>query len=171
MSCPKKRAKLVAAAVPNATAPRKPTAGPKALAKPANKSDDARINFTIGDMKEAKEASEAFDADEIAEPLASVTDAMHLVLRRMRNLGLDNVGKKGGVKLKIGTMCSGTDAPIFALRQLTEAAVGLGIVQLIDVEHKFSVEIEAFKQSFIQRNIAPTGNIFRDVTEMHFDEA
>ena len=138
---------------------------------PASKTDDPRIGFTVFDKNTAREEAVTLDELEATEPLDSVSDAMHLLLKRLQAIGLGDVERDGGARIRIGTMCSGTDAPVFALRQLEEAAVGQGAIKLIDVEHKFSVEIEAFKQSFIMRNVPPTGEIFRDVTEMHEDEA
>src|SRR5689334_3531153 len=67
------------------------------------------------------------------------------------------------VELTVATICSGTDAPIFALRLIQEAAQNLGAGQLFSFNHIFSCEIEPFKQAFIRRNVSQDVTIFRDV--------
>ena len=69
-------------------------------------------------------------------------------------------------KLKVATLCSGTDAPIFALKKLQEAFITRGMNQTIEFEHLYSCEIEPFKQAFIRRNVDSSTIIFRDVVEM-----
>ena len=70
------------------------------------------------------------------------------------------------VKIRIGTLCSGTDAPIFALRLLQKAVDLLGSGPRIGFEHVFSCEIEPFKQGFLRRNMVADTRIFRNVVEM-----
>jgi hypothetical protein len=72
--------------------------------------------------------------------------------------------------LRVATMCSGTDAPIFALREIETAAFSQGQGNLFSFEHVFSVEIEAFKQAFIRRNAKPTGPIFTDVHDVALND-
>lgn len=54
--------------------------------------------------------------------------------------------------VKIGTDCSGADAPIWALK-------ALGVPH----EHVFSCDIKACVRAFIQSSSAPTGPIFTDM--------
>jgi hypothetical protein len=70
------------------------------------------------------------------------------------------------IKLKVATLCSGTDAPIFALKKLQDAFITRGMNQTIEFEHLYSCEIEPFKQAFIRRNVDSSTIIFRDVVEM-----
>ncbi|KAM0333196.1 hypothetical protein ACHAQA_001856 [Verticillium albo-atrum] len=115
----------------------------------------------------ASTAAQQFDA--LREPRARVDrprDALALVLLRAIGLGLDDLAADGGVRFSIGTMCSGTDAPILALRELQDAALAVGYNSLFDFDHVYSVEIEAYKQAFIERNSRPSGEIFRDVVEV-----
>lgn len=70
------------------------------------------------------------------------------------------------IKLNIATLCSGTDAPIFALDMLQDAMQVLGFGTPFDFKHLLSCEIEPFKQGFIRRNLAPDTLIFRDVVEL-----
>ncbi|KAL9944276.1 hypothetical protein ACHAQF_005634 [Verticillium nonalfalfae] len=93
-------------------------------------------------------------------------DSLALVFKRALELGLDDVSKDGGVRFTVGTMCSGTDAPILALRELQDAALAMGYNHLFDFDHQFSVEIEAYKQAFIERNSKPSGEIYRDVVQV-----
>jgi hypothetical protein len=75
-------------------------------------------------------------------------------------------------KLRVGTMCSGTESPLLALQLISEAMEadeGMG-GRTLNVEHIFSCEIEPFKQAYIERNFRPP-ILFRDVTELGGDEA
>ncbi|SPQ26641.1 974c9426-7b5b-4dd5-b544-610f3acf48df [Thermothielavioides terrestris] len=70
------------------------------------------------------------------------------------------------VKLNVATLCSGTDAPIFALNLIQDAMQALGFGAGFEFEHLFSCEIEPFKQGFIRRNLPHGTLIFRDVVEL-----
>lgn len=93
-------------------------------------------------------------------------DSFSILLRRSLDLGLQKVLENGGAKFTIGTMCSGSDGPIMALRQFQEALPNFGLTNALQFEHVFSVEIEPFKQAFIDRNCRPTGEIFRNVVDL-----
>jgi hypothetical protein len=69
-----------------------------------------------------------------------------------------------GRKLRVATMCSGTESPLLALGLICEAINEQYGVPL-DVEHVFSCEIEPFKQAYIERNFQPP-LLFRDVCEL-----
>lgn len=74
-----------------------------------------------------------------------------------------------GRKLRVATMCSGTESPLLALELIQEAIFkqhGLNFL----VEHVFSCEIEPFKQAYIERNFHPP-LLFRDVCELGDGEA
>ncbi|KAJ8126512.1 hypothetical protein O1611_g7126 [Lasiodiplodia mahajangana] len=62
-------------------------------------------------------------------------------------------------------MCSGTEAPIFALKLIKEISQSLtrGLT-FLEFNHLFSVENEPFKQAYISRN-APDSTVFRDVMD------
>ncbi|KAJ7504292.1 hypothetical protein B0H11DRAFT_2273456 [Mycena galericulata] len=69
-----------------------------------------------------------------------------------------------GRKLRVATMCSGTESPLLALELIQKAILdehGLDF----KVEHVFSCEIEPFKQAYIERNFHPP-LLFRDVCEL-----
>lgn len=65
--------------------------------------------------------------------------------------------------IRIVTMCSGTEAPILALRMIQEAFQRLG-VKIFQIDHLASAEIEPFKQAYIHRNFE-VPIIFKDVTD------
>ncbi|KAI9675585.1 MAG: hypothetical protein M1817_000951 [Caeruleum heppii] len=69
-----------------------------------------------------------------------------------------------GRKLKVATMCSGTESPILALELIAESLRKLFEVDL-RFEHQFSAEIVPFKQAYIERNFSPP-LIFRDIREL-----
>jgi len=74
-----------------------------------------------------------------------------------------------GRKLRVATMCSGTESPLLALDLIGDAVFDQYNVKL-EVEHVFSCEIEPFKQAYIDRNFHPP-ILFRDVCELGDDEA
>ncbi|KAF8513437.1 hypothetical protein BU17DRAFT_95428 [Hysterangium stoloniferum] len=74
-----------------------------------------------------------------------------------------------GRKLRVATMCSGTESPLLALNLICRSIqkkYGLAL----EVEHVFSCEIEPFKQAYIERNFKPP-ILFRDVCELGGDYA
>ncbi|KAJ3042658.1 hypothetical protein HDV00_006937 [Rhizophlyctis rosea] len=74
-----------------------------------------------------------------------------------------------GRKLRVATMCSGTESPLLALDLISRALEDIHGTKL-DVEHVFSCEIEPFKQAYIERNFKPP-ILFRDVCELGDDVA
>ena len=69
----------------------------------------------------------------------------------------------------IGTMCSGTDAPVISSRALAEAvnshfSLGWNFV------HEFSSEKKQSKQQFIQK-LCPVSKLYRDCCELRLDRA
>ncbi|EIW79421.1 hypothetical protein CONPUDRAFT_107802 [Coniophora puteana RWD-64-598 SS2] len=74
-----------------------------------------------------------------------------------------------GRKLRVATMCSGTESPLLALDLICQnIREQFGIS--LEVDHVFSCEIEPFKQAYIERNFQPP-LLFRDVCELGDDEA
>lgn len=74
-----------------------------------------------------------------------------------------------GRKLRVATMCSGTESPLLALELVQKSIHEQHDINL-DIEHVFSCEIEPFKQAYIERNFQPP-LLFRDVCELGDDEA
>ncbi|KFY20881.1 hypothetical protein V491_03351 [Pseudogymnoascus sp. VKM F-3775] len=76
---------------------------------------------------------------------------------------LDFLEHMNGRKLRVATMCSGTESPILALNLVSEALKARG--HNFEIDHKFSAEIVPFKQAYIERNFSPP-IIFRDIKEL-----
>lgn len=74
-----------------------------------------------------------------------------------------------GRKLRVATMCSGTESPLLALELIQKAILDQHDLDF-KVEHVFSCEIEPFKQAYIERNFHPP-LLFRDVCELGNSEA
>ena len=100
--------------------------------------------------------------------LAALTDPQHMFNDMMAKVGRETcVGvarRLGGRPLRVGTMCSGTEAPVMALDMAAKAIHKLFGAR-IEVDHVFSSEIEPKKQSYIERNFQPP-LLFRDIREM-----
>jgi len=69
-----------------------------------------------------------------------------------------------GRKLRVATMCSGTESPLLALDLIGQVLQEQHGIPL-HFEHVFSCEIEPFKQAYIERNFQPP-LLFRDVCEL-----
>ncbi|OBZ73756.1 hypothetical protein A0H81_06364 [Grifola frondosa] len=69
-----------------------------------------------------------------------------------------------GRKMRVATMCSGTESPLLALDLIRRSILEHFDVKL-EFEHVFSCEIEPFKQAYIERNFQPP-LLFRDVCEL-----
>ncbi|KAI0305877.1 hypothetical protein B0F90DRAFT_1694134 [Multifurca ochricompacta] len=74
-----------------------------------------------------------------------------------------------GRKLRVATMCSGTESPLLALNLISRSMTEK-FGTTIEVEHVFSCEIVPFKQAYIERNFQPP-LLFRDVCELGDDYA
>ncbi|KAI6149517.1 hypothetical protein BKA82DRAFT_995209 [Pisolithus tinctorius] len=74
-----------------------------------------------------------------------------------------------GRKLRVATMCSGTESPLLALEMICQSIKDQHGIAL-EFEHVFSCEIEPFKQAYIERNFKPP-LLFRDVCELGDYEA
>lgn len=74
-----------------------------------------------------------------------------------------------GRKLRVATMCSGTESPLLAMELIRKSILDQHDIDL-DIEHVFSCEIEPFKQAYIERNFHPP-LLFRDVCELGNHEA
>lgn len=81
----------------------------------------------------------------------------------------DVAERVAGRKLRVATMCSGTESPLLALELIQKSVLEQHGINL-DIEHVFSCEIEPFKQAYIERNFHPP-ILFRDVCELGDGEA
>ncbi|KAI1814162.1 hypothetical protein GGS20DRAFT_430758 [Poronia punctata] len=104
-------------------------------------------------------------------PVANVQEAFLDMLKGCRPT-LDDIAANGGMSFRVATICSGTEAPIFALKLIQETYQRLGMStdrKLIDFKHPFSAEIEPFKQAYISRN-APGSIVYRNVADLAVPE-
>ncbi|KAF2134891.1 hypothetical protein P153DRAFT_372163 [Dothidotthia symphoricarpi CBS 119687] len=114
-----------------------------------------------------KPLGEVIDLD--LPPLSDIYECFGDLVSNAVELGLCDALKSIGRPINIGTMCSGTEAPLVAINLISEALEKAGL-PAIRFEHHFSAEIEAIKQSYIERNFRPT-RLFRDVREFIPDDA
>ncbi|KAJ4287080.1 hypothetical protein N0V88_007774 [Collariella sp. IMI 366227] len=96
------------------------------------------------------------------QPISDVVEMFEDMIARLNPIALKNTP----FKLTVATLCSGTDAPIFALGLIQAGLQALGYGSGIETQHVFSCEIEPYKQGFIRRNLPPGTIIFRDVVEL-----
>lgn len=110
-------------------------------------------------LKEIKEQKQYLDPcgqeatdDIISMLVGEQVDKVSQLLQRSL-LGSNNNYHLGSeqMPLKLGTACSGTDAPALALTLVQEQLELRGLTKL-QYEHKFSCEVEPFKQAYLARN-------------------
>ncbi|GAB1316218.1 hypothetical protein MFIFM68171_06428 [Madurella fahalii] len=104
--------------------------------------------------------------DKDSPPTSDINEIFQDIVKRMAPIGL----KERPINLHVATLCSGTDAPIFALNLLQASLQAIGFGRGFAFKHLYSCEIEPFKQGFIHRNVQPRPLIFRDVVEMSLSE-
>ncbi|KAI2625705.1 hypothetical protein GGR54DRAFT_637484 [Hypoxylon sp. NC1633] len=153
------------------------TTGPgtaKPANKPANKrgnkrgkevSDESDTDNSDGQPKRQKTGKDPAPNDEEIDyhlPPISNPDAAFLSMASMST----DVVHHEKVHFRIATMCSGTEAPIFAVKMLFEFWSRLlpGEVS-VDFSHVFSAEIVPFKQAYIARNTSKDTILFNDVQD------
>ncbi|KAK7561133.1 hypothetical protein IWX49DRAFT_131380 [Phyllosticta citricarpa] len=108
--------------------------------------------------------------DPTLPPLSNIQDIFTDLTQKAIDNGLDSVLEVlAGTKLRVATMCSGTESPLLALQLASSSLEKLGRKPL-QLEHVFSAEIVPRKQAYIERNFKPPV-IFRDVREFSQDDA
>lgn len=147
--------------------------------KPANPDAPADpYTYKIGLDESLKPISRLDDifADMTSRALEPVTLSHQLNLKYKKDLGLDElvpasddntlydlIKHLNGRKLRLATMCSGTESPILALDLVAKSLRARGLN--FEMEHMFSAEIVPYKQAYIERNFNPP-IIFRDIKEL-----
>ena len=132
---------------------------------PEDHSSDVDMDASTTNKKTSKSnAIESSDLPPINEIPAIFDDLVG------RIPGIKQVAEHvAGRKLRVATMCSGTESPLLALELIQKSIFEQYEVRL-DIEHVFSCEIEPFKQAYIERNFHPP-LLFRDVCELGDPEA
>ncbi|KAI1355229.1 hypothetical protein F5Y01DRAFT_201462 [Xylaria sp. FL0043] len=138
----------------------------KPARKPAQKLQQVE-DFDDTDFPEDAEASEQSSQRGLKldlPPITNVHQAFKDMLSKRRST-INAMADNKGFELRVGTICSGTEAPIFALQLIQEISqLVTNGRKFIEFNHLFSVENEPFKQAYISRN-APGSTVFRDVVD------
>jgi len=116
----------------------------------------------------SKKPSKASPDESDLPPINTIPAIFSDVVERIPELK-DVSDHLNGRKLRVATMCSGTESPLLALGLIGQAMkdkYGSGL----EIEHVFSCEIEPFKQAYIERNFSPP-ILFRDVCELGGEKA
>lgn len=115
------------------------------------------------EMKNLTHSSRGLDLS--LPPMHEVDDIFSDLTKRALPLGLEEaVRSLGSKRLRVATMCSGTESPLLAIEMIQDA-LRLALGTSFEVEHLFSAEVTAFKQAYIERNFNPP-IIFRDIREL-----
>ncbi|KIY70594.1 hypothetical protein CYLTODRAFT_488004 [Cylindrobasidium torrendii FP15055 ss-10] len=128
--------------------------------------DEEGVEEEEGDTKSGK-----FVAPELSSlpPLHDIADIFSDLVERVEEPLKSLASHLAGRKLRVATMCSGTESPLLALGLIQESLQERSGVSF-EVEHVFSCEIEPFKQAYIERNFHPP-LLFRDIRELGGDKA
>ncbi|KAG7286384.1 hypothetical protein NEMBOFW57_008693 [Staphylotrichum longicolle] len=122
---------------------------------------DHPANHAIGERRKHKKSG-IMAIDTSLKPISDVREMFEDMVFRIDPVAL----KESPIKLNVATLCSGTDAPIFALELIQDALQAMGYGAGFEFNHLFSCEIEPYKQGFIRRNLPHDTTIFRDVVEL-----
>lgn len=122
---------------------------------------DPPANHAIGERRKHKKSG-IMAIDTSLKPISDVREMFEDMVFRIDPIAL----KESPIKLNVATLCSGTDAPIFALELIQDALQAMGYGEGFEFNHLFSCEIEPYKQGFIRRNLPHDTTIFRDVVEL-----
>ncbi|CZT44976.1 uncharacterized protein RSE6_05240 [Rhynchosporium secalis] len=102
--------------------------------------------------------------DDTLPPLISNEEMFKDLGKALIRAGMGELTKlMGGCALKVGTFCSGTEAPILAMRILRDVFGEQGLI--FNFEQVISAEIHPAKSAFIERNFSPALSA-RDITEI-----
>jgi hypothetical protein len=115
----------------------------------------------MGDDADGEEESHGWQAN--LPPIHNISEIFSDIVSREPGFK-DFAERVCGRKLRVATMCSGTESPLLALemmRHFVDEQYGVPL----EIEHVFSCEIEPFKQAYIERNFQPP-LLFRDVCEL-----
>ncbi|KAL4910325.1 hypothetical protein BDW74DRAFT_186376 [Aspergillus multicolor] len=103
-------------------------------------------------------------------PLHKLSGIFESLTKRAMDLGLgDFLDHLGGRRLRVATVCSGTESPLLAL-EMVNNSLKKYCNRDLDFDHLFSAEIVPFKQAYIERNFRPR-LLFRDVAELQNSSA
>ncbi|KAF2671028.1 hypothetical protein BT63DRAFT_206268 [Microthyrium microscopicum] len=122
------------------------------ITSPTN--DDQR--FSDDSAPDPSKIKLRLDLPPLSDPKSILVDLVGRAIE-MKEFGSFKKDVLAETCLKIGTMCSGTESPIIALKEICRQSN-------IRYVHEFSAEIEPFKAAYIQANFKPKV-LMRDVTD------
>mmetsp|Transcript_36589 Transcript_36589/g.88683 ORF Transcript_36589/g.88683 Transcript_36589/m.88683 type:complete len:2159 (+) Transcript_36589:2-6478(+) len=93
-----------------------------------------------------QEATDDIISRLVGEQVDRIQPLLQRALKANNHLGSETM------PLKLGTACSGTDAPALALTLVQEQLRLRNLEQELHYEHTFSCEVEPFKQAYLARN-------------------
>ncbi|KAG8161719.1 hypothetical protein KVR01_008706 [Diaporthe batatas] len=116
------------------------------------------------DSPEPSEASVESDEAPSKRPLCDLREIIEAMMRIARSIGLSHfLGNGRPYYIRVGTVCSGTDAPIHVMEMFSMFRDEEGN-HVFQVSNEFACEIEWWKQSFLKRNSKPK-RLFRDARD------
>ncbi|KAH7106183.1 hypothetical protein BKA62DRAFT_689117 [Auriculariales sp. MPI-PUGE-AT-0066] len=127
---------------------------------------DEEENALTKDGKSKREQVRPEDSHQ--PPISDIYDIFSDIVKRSPDLRKVSSALNGR-KLRVATMCSGTESPLLAMTMISQSMKALFGVGL-PYDHVFSCEIEPFKQAYIERNFKPP-ILFRDVCELGDEHA
>lgn len=123
-----------------------------------------------GDEESSPKSSSVDPPKSSEKPLFSLRDIIRDLLDNSQSDGLHHYVQSGRqFCIQVGTLCSGTDAPVHAMDLFGMLKNDQGD-QVFTTVNRFGCEIEPFKQNFIMRNSKPQ-LLFRDARDFSKDGA
>jgi len=137
------------------------------VSMPEDHSSDVDMDASTTNKKTSTSKSNAPEASDLPpiNEIPAIFDDLVVRIPDIKQVAEHVAGRK----LRVATMCSGTESPLLALELIQKSIFEQHEVRL-DIEHVFSCEIEPFKQAYIERNFHPP-LLFRDVCELGDAEA
>ena len=130
--------------------------------------DDEAVEDAPAEDGDKKRKDRGRPEDSHLPPLSNIDEIFRDIVKSNPDLK-DVASAVDGRRLRVATMCSGTESPLLAMTMISQHMQALfGVTFTYD--HVFSCEIEPFKQAYIERNFRPP-ILFRDVCELGGEEA
>jgi hypothetical protein len=121
----------------------------KARTNRRRKPDDDDSNVEDESEPEDDEPGDQDKVDRSLTPIKDIPEMFTDMVGKARDIEKDLF--KLPTVIRIATVCSGTEAPLYATGIIAEDVRNQGLEDF-QVQHMFGCEIEGFKQSFINRN-------------------
>lgn len=137
--------------------------------------EEEPLTFDEGEGADTKLQSASTESAPTEQAKETERNGLDLTLRPIENIysaikDMANSSKDLAdgepIHIRVATMCSGTEAPVFAIEMLQEfwERQDPG-KKFLEFSHVFSVEISGFKQAYITRNTDNNTILFNDVRD------